>query len=54
MYFLQRGFLEGVAGVLLAGLGALYVFLKYAKLWELRSRQWKEDAIESSPPRLEP
>ena len=54
MYLLQRGFREGVAGVLLAGLGAFYVFLKYAKLWELRSRQWKEDAIESSPPRLEP
>jgi glycosyltransferase involved in cell wall biosynthesis len=44
MYVLKRGFLEGTAGLIMAGIGALYVFLKYAKLWESRSRAWKEAA----------
>lgn len=34
-YILQRGFLEGFAGFHVAVTGAMYVFLKYAKLWEL-------------------
>jgi glycosyltransferase involved in cell wall biosynthesis len=36
MYFLKLGLLEGAAGFLVASLGAFYVFLKYAKLWEMR------------------
>lgn len=35
MFILQRGFLDGVAGLIVAFLGAFYVMLKYAKLWEL-------------------
>jgi len=35
MYLLRRGFLDGARGLLLAAVGAFYVFLKYAKLWEL-------------------
>lgn len=35
MYLVQRGFLDGAAGFMVAALGAVYVFLKYAKLWEL-------------------
>ncbi|GAG32752.1 unnamed protein product, partial [marine sediment metagenome] len=35
MYILKLGFLEGWAGFILASTGAYYVFLKYAKLWEL-------------------
>jgi glycosyltransferase involved in cell wall biosynthesis len=34
-YVLKRGFLEGFAGFYLALIAAVYVFLKYAKLWEL-------------------
>lgn len=34
MYVLKRGFLGGVAGLVIAVLGSYYVFLKYAKLWE--------------------
>lgn len=34
-YFWQRGFLEGFAGFYVAVTAAVYVFLKYAKLWEL-------------------
>lgn len=36
MYFLKLGFLDGRAGFINAVLGAFYVFLKYAKLWEMR------------------
>ena len=35
MYFLRLGFLDGRAGFVLASLAAYYVFLKYAKVWEL-------------------
>jgi len=35
-YFVKRGFREGVAGVIVAGIESYGVFLKYAKLWELR------------------
>jgi glycosyltransferase involved in cell wall biosynthesis len=36
MYFLKRGFLDGIPGFIIAVCGSFYVFLKYAKLWELR------------------
>lgn len=35
MFVLQRGFLDGWRGLIVAILGAVYVFLRYAKLWEL-------------------
>jgi hypothetical protein len=34
MYVLQRGFLDGWRGFLLAALYAYYVFLRSAKVWE--------------------
>ena len=34
-YFLKRGFMEGFAGFYVAVTAAMYVFLRYAKLWEL-------------------
>ncbi len=36
MYLLRRGFLDGVHGFLLALCSSAYVFVKYAKLWEIR------------------
>jgi len=33
MYFLQLGFLDGVHGIVLAGLASASVFAKYARLW---------------------
>jgi len=36
MYLLKAGFLDGLPGFIVAVLGSYYVFLKYAKLWELR------------------
>lgn len=38
MYVFQRGFLDGLAGFIIAVLAAYYVFLKYVKLWELYRR----------------
>lgn len=35
MYFLRRGFLDGIQGFILSLLSSCYVFVKYAKLWEL-------------------
>jgi len=34
-YFLRMGFLRGKAGFIVSIAGAYYVFMKYAKLWEL-------------------
>jgi glycosyltransferase involved in cell wall biosynthesis len=34
-YLLKRGFMDGFAGFYVAVTAAVYVFLKYAKLWEL-------------------
>ncbi|MGE3166348.1 MAG: glycosyltransferase family 2 protein [Planctomycetota bacterium] len=34
MYWVKRGYRDGFAGFIIAALGALYVFLKDAKLWE--------------------
>lgn len=33
-YFLKRGFLDGLPGLVIALANGIYVFLKYAKLWE--------------------
>jgi glycosyltransferase involved in cell wall biosynthesis len=38
MYVLQRGFLDGRRGLLLAGLYAYYVFVRSAKIWERTAR----------------
>lgn len=39
MYVFQLGLLEGWHGVVLCGLAAVSVFLKYARLWELDGRR---------------
>lgn len=38
MYLLRRGFLDGIHGFILAVVSSAYVFVKYAKLWELQHR----------------
>ncbi len=43
MYFLKLGFLDGVRGLVVCTLGAMAVFLKYAKAWELQ-RNAKQSA----------
>jgi glycosyltransferase involved in cell wall biosynthesis len=35
-YILRGGFREGVPGLIISSLNAYYVFLKFAKLWQLR------------------
>jgi glycosyltransferase involved in cell wall biosynthesis len=38
-YVLKRGFKEGFAGFYVATTAAMYVFLRYAKLWEIESEE---------------
>jgi len=38
-YVWKRGFLDGMPGFIIAMISSYYVFLKYAKLWELQSAQ---------------
>lgn len=40
-YILKRGFMDGFAGFYVAVSAAVYVFLKYAKLWELELEEKK-------------
>ena len=49
MYVLKRGFLDGMPGFICAVLGSYYVFLKYAKLWELE-REGSHNPPEATPP----
>ena len=37
-YLYLRGFQDGIPGFLMAGFWAAYVFLTYAKLWEIQKR----------------
>jgi glycosyltransferase involved in cell wall biosynthesis len=42
-YIFKKGFLEGIPGFIVAYQDAYYVFLKYAKMWEIeRNNQQKE------------
>jgi len=45
-YFLKRGFLDGIPGLIAAMMSAYYVFLKYAKIWEF------EHQLKNFPPSL--
>jgi glycosyltransferase involved in cell wall biosynthesis len=42
-YVLKRGFADGVPGLIIAVSTMYYVFLKYAKLWELRAQSTDEN-----------
>jgi hypothetical protein len=35
-YFVQRGFLDGIPGLIVCTISMYYVFLKYAKLWTMQ------------------
>ncbi len=39
MYFIKKGFLDGLHGFILAVFSSVYVFTKYAKLWELQNKK---------------
>lgn len=38
MFVLRRGFLDGMHGFILSAVSMAYVFVKYAKLWELQKK----------------
>ena len=37
-YFIKRGFMDGLPGFIISVVSSFYVFLRYAKLWELQQR----------------
>jgi glycosyltransferase involved in cell wall biosynthesis len=37
-YFLKRGFLDGIPGLIISIVSSFYVFLRYAKLWEIQKQ----------------
>lgn len=41
MYFLKRGFLDGLHGFILAIFSSVYVFTKYCKLKEINTSAWR-------------
>ena len=47
-YVLKRGFMDGFAGFYVAVTAAVYVFLKYAKLWEIELEE-KDDVGRKRP-----
>jgi glycosyltransferase involved in cell wall biosynthesis len=50
MYVLQRGFLDGMPGLIISGLKSTYIMQKYAKLYELTlGRGNKSSPTESTP-----
>jgi glycosyltransferase involved in cell wall biosynthesis len=54
-YIVERGFLEGFAGLYIAVIAGVYVFLKYAKLWELELEdRSKRDRGARQPPAKDP
>jgi glycosyltransferase involved in cell wall biosynthesis len=57
-YLLRAGFKDGAAGLLVSALNAGYVFLKFAKLWELEHRARTPesrpfDSVQGRPEALE-
>ena len=46
-YILQRGFLDGKAGLILCGMSAFTVFTRYAKLWAIERAEAGEKGVES-------
>jgi hypothetical protein len=37
-YVLKRGFADGLPGFIVSSMNAYYVFLKFAKLWEMQRK----------------
>jgi len=50
MFVLRHGFLDGKHGLILCSLAAYSVFMKYAKLWDIRRREAEGKA---APPAAE-
>lgn len=48
-YFLKLGFLDGRVGFIVSALAAYSVFMKYARLWEIRTREAAEAAAVAEP-----
>ena len=47
-YFLKKGFLDGIPGLIISVVSSFYVFLRYAKLWEKQRQDNAPLTTESS------
>ena len=47
-YFLKKGFLDGIPGLIISVVSSFYVFLRYAKLWEKQRQDKSSMATECS------
>lgn len=47
MYIIKKGFRDGLPGFIIAVSSSFYVFLKYAKLWELKKRNKGDSSNQS-------
>ena len=47
-YILKKGFLDGIPGLIIVASTMYYVFMKYAKLWEMENVTGKEKRVRSS------
>lgn len=41
-YIMKRGFLDGIPGLIIIASTMYYVFMKYAKLWEMEMKDEKQ------------
>lgn len=55
-YFLKLGILDGKTGLIISALAAFSVFMKYARLWEIRQREIDAATADSAEqlPRIDP
>jgi glycosyltransferase involved in cell wall biosynthesis len=53
-YIVRGGIRDGAAGFLISRMNAYYVFLKFAKLWELQNRELRTEHREPRTPLPEP
>ena len=47
-YLLRGGIRDGMPGLIVSAMNAYYVFLKFAKLWELTEASPKKDRVRAS------
>jgi glycosyltransferase involved in cell wall biosynthesis len=48
-YILKQGFRDGFPGFIISGMAGLYVYLKYAKLWQMKHGAASNDSIKAEP-----
>lgn len=50
-YFYRQGFRDGIAGLFMSGIWAIYVFVTYLKLWEMEDKSLEGSVADPTPAR---